>query len=151
MFLDTLSEVNVLNARRAFPSDRCVQASDGQFAFHDMPFWDLGFMEMMETRKEFEWDVDMTMRSRVMTLFGRPMWASFIKAGSVTAGSRAKLKLTGKVKANDKEPMSDQAKIAIFGNRVCFAINPYHRLAGDLISSYQGYLVRYEKGAEWWW
>ena len=135
VFMDTLSDVNVLNPVKAFPSERIKFSGHQQLVFTDILTWDLG------GDREIRY-LEQTVKPEVQCWFGRPIWAATLAASGKWEDVQqlAIAKLTGNIVSIKHEQMNVRTVLAVMASRVGLDINSGVSLTNDLVGSHLAHL-----------
>ena len=140
VFMDTLSDLNVMHPERAFPSDRSMYQGLMPFAYTSLLTWDLGRKMRPERAARNIFD---STKTDFMALYGRPLWTAMLESG--TTGSAivmiAQLKLT--CLRNPTETPDPLRLLALLGTRVNLDIHPRFSSTPELIGSFLAHVDCY--------
>ena len=133
VFMDTLSDLNVMYPEKAFPSDRSKLMGLKNFVYTSILTWDLGYKVKPEraARNIFE-----SAETKFMALYGRPLWTAMLETGTggedIMAVAESKLTCLRKL-GKKLEPLG---LLALIATRVNLDIHPRFCSTPELIGSF---------------
>lgn len=142
VFLDTLSDLNVFDPTRAFPSDRAKLEGTVQPVFTDILSWDV-FSNQAGIKT-----IDETLALDAMRHFGRPLWRAFeyTDGANLEYFALKKLRCFASVPDSGKGQtifgLSDPlANLATLSTRIAFDLVSDLASAPKLVGSYMAFLA----------
>lgn len=143
LYMDTLSELNVLFPSTVFSSERMRMGGCKMGVYTDLTTWDIGaHMHKDQIPKTIQESV----RTGCMSLYGRPYWSSLRDVGDVDEIIKAAgAKLCATYGNLSTSKVSNLALLAAIANRVNIDVNPAFRLTPELVGSHLGYLDHYDE------
>ena len=141
LFMDTLSDLNVMYPERAFPSDRTIYMGLKTFVYTDLLTWDLGRKCKSERAAK---NIFESAKTETMALYGRPLWTAMLETG--TTGAAIVMAATSKLqclRTIDDKWLNQLRRLALLATRVHLDIDPHFKSAPELIGSYLAHVDSY--------
>lgn len=133
LFLDTLSDLNVLDPKATFWNHRIQNVGKEHFVFCDLLTWDQFAIKSQ--------CIEQTTEPKVMASYGRPLWSAFgDQKIDLVSLALAKLRGESTVEASLQPSQNPAADLAPLAARTDLDINTSMMLTQQLVGSHMAYL-----------